>query len=814
LSDFEKIFLKVGPQGVPVFLGDVARVQLGPSMRRGIADLNGEGEVAGAIVLMRNGADARNVINDVKLKLMELKTTLPEGVELITVYDRSDLIDRAINHLKGKLIEEFIVVALVCGLFLLHFRSSLVAIITLPLGLLISFIIMYFQGISANIMSLGGLAIAIGTMVDASIVIVENAHKKLEGFYRENPEHKLNNTEHWKLIMESAVEVGPAICVSLLIITMSFIPVFSLQGQEGRLFSPLAFTKTYAMAGAAFLSITLIPVLMGYFIRGKVPNENKNPINRFLIYIYHPLLNICLKKPLLTIFIAILILLSALIPWRRLGGEFLPKIDEGDLLYMPSALPGLSVTEAGRLLQITDKLIKSVPEVDSVFGKAGRAETATDPAPLEMIETTIHFKPKSEWRKGVTEESLTEELNKLTSLPGIANLFVPPIRNRIDMISTGVKSPVGIKVSGNDISLIDSLGIKIQDAAKKVRGVSSAISENLGQGRYIEIDIDREKAARFGLSIKDAQVFVTSAIGGMEIAETVEGIARYPINIRYPQSFRDSLYSLKMLPILSQNGSIITLSEIATLKIARGPSMLKSVDGRPTVWVYLDIRGRDIKGVVNDLRAQIDKDIVIPPGVSVTFTGQYEAMERANERLKLLIPVTLLIIMVLLYSEFKSFFDTFMIMCSLPFALVGGIIFMYLNNYALSVASGVGFIALAGLSAEFGVVMLLYLRDSTNNLMNLENPETITPEKIDEAIHKGAVLRVRPKAMTVGTIVASLIPIFFSDGAGSEVMKRISAPLFGGMLSAFTLSMFILPAAWKLKLRLIKAWGEKKSLKN
>jgi Cu(I)/Ag(I) efflux system membrane protein CusA/SilA len=809
VADLRKVFLKGGADGTPVFLGDVASVQVGPRMRRGIAELNGQGEVAGGIVLMRDKGDAREVIRAVREKLGSLKGALPEGVEIVTVYDRAELIDRAISHLAGKLTEEFVVVALTCGLFLLHFRSSFVAIVTLPLGLLISFIIMRVQGVSANIMSLGGLAIAIGTMVDASIVMVENAHKALERFELEHPGETLTDPLRWRLITKASMEVGPAICVSLLIITMSFVPVFSLEGQEGRLFSPLAFTKTYAMAGAAFLSVTLVPVLMGYFIRGRIPKEAGNPVNRFLIRLYQPLLSLCLRRPALTVGAAALVAATAFVPWSRLGGEFLPKIDEGDLLYMPSALPGLSPDGAARLLQVTDKLIMTVPEVGSVFGKAGRAETATDPAPLEMIETTVHFKPKSEWRPGMTLDKLEEELDRATKLPGIANLWVPPIRNRIDMISTGVKSPLGVRVSGSDPLEIDRVAREIQEAAKTVPGVSSALAENLAQGRYVEIEIDRDLAARYGVTLKEAQGFVSFAVGGMEVGETVEGLARYPINVRYPLSYRDSPEALRRLPMLTESGLSLTLSEIAEVRVKKGPSMLKSVDGRPSAWVYLDIRGRDIQGVVDDLRAMMDQGLAKSPGVSVSFTGQYEAMERATQRLRLLIPVTLIIIFMLLYAEFRSFLDASLIMLSLPFALVGGVYFMYVSGYALSVAAGVGFIALAGLAAEFGVVMLMYLRDATKERMDLKDPSTITREKINEAIHHGATLRVRPKAMTVGTIVISLIPIFWSDGSGSEVMKRISAPLFGGMVSAFTLSMFILPAAWKLKLELIGRFGRK-----
>ncbi|MDR1041765.1 MAG: CusA/CzcA family heavy metal efflux RND transporter [Deltaproteobacteria bacterium] len=809
LEDFGRIVVKTTPEGVPVFLSDVAKVNLGPEMRRGIAELDGEGEVAGGIVLMRQGENARRVIAAVRERLEAIGPSLPAGVEIVTVYDRSTLIDAAISHLAGKLTEEFVVVALTCAVFLLHLRSSFVAIVTLPLGLLISFLVMRFQGVSANIMSLGGLAIAIGTMVDASIVMVENAAKKMERFRREHPGEPFDERVHWRLVTEASVEVGPAIFVSLLVITMSFIPVFSLQGQEGRLFSPLAFTKTYAMAGAAFLSVTLVPVLMGYLVRGKVPREDRNPVNRFLIRIYHPVLNLALRRPWLTLVLAAAVAAGSLYPYSRLGGEFLPRIDEGDLLYMPSTLPGLSSAEAARTLQITSRLIKSVPEVDTVFGKAGRAETATDPAPLEMIETAIHLKPRDQWRPGMTGEMIVEELDRTVRLPGLANLWVPPIRNRIDMISTGVKSPVGIKISGSRPEDIDRAARDVQEAAKRVPGVTSALAETQGQGRYVEIRLDRERAARYGLTLAEAQEYVSSAVGGMSIGETVEGTARFPINVRYPQEYRDSLDRLRSLPVLTPLENEITLGDVAEIVAAKGASMLKSEQGRPAVWVYLDVRGRDLRSVVDDLRAEIAWSVSLPPGVSASFTGQYELMERANRRLAVMIPVTLLIILVLLYSEFKAWTETLLIMFSLPFALAGGLWFMYLAGWSLSVASGVGFIALAGLAAEFGVIMLIYLREAVNERPDFRDPSSITPRLIDEAIHAGAVLRVRPKAMTVGTIVVSLIPVLWSEGTGSEVMKRISAPLFGGMVTAFTLSMFILPAAWKIKLQLMRRFGKK-----
>ncbi|MDR0356251.1 MAG: CusA/CzcA family heavy metal efflux RND transporter [Deltaproteobacteria bacterium] len=809
LEDFKRIPVKTVEGETPIYLEQVAAVRLGPEMRRGIAELDGEGEAAGGVILMRSGKNARQVIEAVKRKLEELKPSLPKGVEIVTVYDRSQLIDRAIDNLRSKLLEEFIVVALTCAVFLLHLRSSLVAIFTLPLGLLLSFIVMHIQGVSANIMSLGGLGIAIGTMVDASIVMVENGHKKLERRRLENPEKEPTAAERWRLMTEAACEVGPAIFVSLLIITISFIPVFALEGQEGRLFGPLAFTKTYAMAGGALLSVTLIPVLMGYLIRGRIPNENANPINRLLVAAYQPLLKVALKKPALTLLAALLVLLSVVYPIRHLGGEFLPRIDEGDLLYMPSTLPGLSVAEAGSLLQITNKLIRQVPEVEQVFGKAGRAETATDPAPIEMIESTIRLKPRSEWRKGMDMEGIVEELDKTVRLPGVANLWVPPIRNRIDMISTGVKSPIGIKVSGDDPVKLDQTAQEVQKLARTIPGVTSALAESLTGGRYLDVDIDREKAARFDLSVAETQLFVSSAIGGKMIGETVEGIARYPVNLRYPQMYRDSREALESLPILTPTGQNITLGDIARVKTAVGPSMLKSEDGRPTVWVYLDIRGRDLLSVAEDLKKEILAKVERPAGVSLSLAGQYEMLERATARLKLMIPATLIIIFLLLYLEFKSFSDAVMIMASLPFSLAGGFWFMHLMGYSLSVAAGVGFIALAGLAAEFGVIMLIYLRQAAEESPIMKTPALMTEKDADDSIHAGATLRVRPKAMTVGTVVVSLVPIFWSAGTGSEVMRRISAPLFGGMISAFTLSMFIIPAAYKLRLTLRAKWARR-----
>jgi Cu(I)/Ag(I) efflux system membrane protein CusA/SilA len=799
LDDFRNIVLRAEPDGTPIYLGDVAQVRLGPQMRRGIAELDGEGEVAGGIVLMRFGENARAVIGAVKRKLDSLKTSLPPGVEIVTAYDRSDLIDRAVDNLTHNLIEEFIVVAVVCAVFLMHLRSALVAILALPTALFFSFIIMYYQGVTANIMSLGGIAIAVGAMVDSSVVTVENAHRKLERWQNENPGQTVSADRRWELVTEAAVEVGPALFASLLVITLSFLPVFALEGQEGRLFRPLALTKLYAMGGAALLSVIVIPVLTGLWVRGKIPAENSNIINRSLIRLYTPALVAVLRWPKTTLAAALLVLLSTLWPLSRLGGEFLPRMDEGDLLYMPSTLPGVSVAEIGRILQRTDKMIKSIPEVETVFGKAGRAETATDTAPLEMIETAIRLKPQSQWRPGMTPEKIVEELDAAVRLPGLANLWVPPIRNRIDMVSTGVKSPIGVRVAGPDAASTDKAAVMVQNAALAVPGVFSALAETLGGGRYVDVRIRRESAARYGMNIADVQLFITSAVGGRDIGETVEGTARYPINIRYPQMYRDSLDSLKAMPLFTPSGQQITLEDVADVSMRPGPAMLKSENARLASWVYIDARGRDPLSVVND----IDKAIKgLPPGVSASFVGQFEMLERAKARLQMLIPVTLMIIFILLYLEFKNVRESLLIMFCLPFSLVGGVWFMYAQGYAMSVASGVGFIALAGLASEFGVIMLMYLKNAVAARPELTSPDTATREIIDEAIHEGAVLRVRPKAMTVITTVAGLLPIFWRAGTGSEIMTRIAAPMFGGMVSAALLSMFLIPAAYKLLLGL------------
>lgn len=798
MDDFNKIYLKMAENNVPIYLKDVARIQEGPEMRRGVAELNGEGEVVGGIILLRSGENARNVIHDVKQKLEDLSASLPDGIEIITTYDRSILIDNAIDNLSDKLLEEFIVVALVCAVFLWHFRSALVAIISLPLGLFIAFIVMRYQGINANIMSLGGIAIAIGAMVDAAIVMIENAHKKLEKWQHQHEGQILDNTQRWKLITDSAVEVGPALFISLLIITLSFIPIFTLEGQEGRLFGPLAFTKTYAMAGAAALALIVIPILMGYWIRGNIPNENKNPLNRWLIAIYSPILLKVLAWPKTTLLIGILSLFTVIWPLKHLGGEFLPSINEGDLLYMPSTLPGVSPAQAAFLLQNTDKLIKTIPEVDTVFGKVGKAETATDSAPMEMIETTIRLKPQSDWREGMTLEKIIDELDETVRLPGVANLWVPPIRNRIDMLSTGVKSPIGIKVSGKDLEEIDAFAQQIEKVTKTVPGVVSVLAERLVGGRYVDVKIDREKAARFGMSISDVQVYISMATGGEMIGETVEGIERYPISLRYPQDYRNSVSALKLLPILTPNKQQIVLSDVADVVVQMGPPMLKTENARPTSWIYIDVRDRDMVSVINDIDMAIKNNIQMKPGVSYSFTGQFELLERANQKLMLMVPATIMIIFVLLYLAFRRFSEALLILLSLPFALVGAIWFLYGMNFNLSVATGTGFIALAGVAAEFGVVMLIYLRHAIEDREKLQGINTLSNQDLDSALYEGAVLRVRPKAMTVAVILAGLLPILLGTGVGSEVMSRIAAPMIGGMITAPLLSLFIIPAAYKL----------------
>jgi Cu(I)/Ag(I) efflux system membrane protein CusA/SilA len=798
LDDFRKIPLRTSEAGVPVRLGDVARIQIGPEMRRGIAELNGEGEVAGGVIVMRSRKNALETIDAVKAKLEKLKSSLPPGVQIVPTYDRSSLIKRAVANLEHKLIEEFIVVALVCAIFLFHMRSALVAIVSLPIGILASYLVMYYQGVNANIMSLGGIAIAIGAMVDAAVVMIENAHKHIEAWNHAHPGKKLAGDDHWRVVGDAAAEVGPALFFSLLIIVLSFVPVFTLEAQEGKLFSPLAFTKTYAMAAAAGLAVTLIPVLMGYLIRGRIPDEQSNPLNRGLIRLYRPLLERVLRRPKTVLIVAGLIAAATVWPLSRLGGEFMPALDEGDLLYMPSALPGLGIGKAAELLQQTDRLIKTVPEVQSVFGKAGRAESATDPAPLEMFETTIQLKPRDQWRTGMTPDKLVEELDHIVKVPGLSNVWVPPIRNRIDMLATGIKSPVGVKVAGTDLKVIDRITGEIERAVKKVPGVSSALAERLNGGRYVDVKIDRETAARYGLNIADVQSVVSSAIGGDNIGETVEGLQRFPISVRYPREVRDSVEKLRGLPVLTERGAQIRLGDVAAIRIEDGPPMLKSENARLSGWVYVDIRGRDLSSAVRDMQQVVASEVKLPPGYSVSWSGQFEYLERAAAKLKVVVPVTLLIIFVLLYFTFKRFDEAALIMATLPFALAGGVWLLWLLGHNLSVPSGVGFIALAGVAAEFGVIMLLYLKQAWEARVKAGRD---SEADLVDAIREGAVLRVRPKAMTVAVIITGLVPIMIGAGTGSEVMQRIAAPMVGGMVTAPLLSMFVVPAAYLLLLR-------------
>ena len=796
LDDFRSIPLRASAAGVPVRLSDVAHLQIGPGLRRGIAELNGEGEVTGGIIVMRSGKNALETIEAVKAKLDQLRPGLPQGVEIVETYDRSQLIERSVRNLTGKLVEEFIVVAIVCFVFLFHLRSALVAIVSLPLGVLAAFVVMHYQGINANIMSLGGIAIAIGAMVDAAIVLIENAHKQLERWREQHPDREPTSSEHWALIADASIQVGPALFFSLLIITLSFIPIFTLQAQEGRLFAPLAYTKTYAMAASAGLAITLVPVLMGYFIRGRVPEESRNPLNRWLMRGYQPILERVLARPWLTIGVAVVLLALTAVPILRLGGEFMPPLDEGDVLHMPSALPGLSAGKASQLLQQMDRLLMTVPEVDRVFGKMGRAESATDPAPLEMVETMVRFKPREQWREGLTPDDLIQELDRRLKIPGLANVWVPPIRNRIDMLATGIKSPVGVKVAGSDPAVIDRIAQEIEGVVRQVPGVSSALAERLTGGRYVEVDINRDAAGRYGLNIADVQSVITAAVGGETIDETIEGLQRFPISVRYPRELRDSLSDLRQLPIVTPAGAVITLGTVASLKVTSGPPMLRSENARLSGWIYVDLRGRDLQSAVEEMRDAVARSVKLPAGYSVSWSGQFEYLERAQARLRVVVPFTLAVIFVLLYLTFRRMDEALLIMATLPFALIGGFWYVYLLGHQVSIATAVGFIALAGVAAEFGVVMLLYLKQAWERM--LTGGALPNVGLLDDAIREGAVLRVRPKAMTVSVIVAGLLPIMWSHGTGSEVMQRIAAPMIGGMITAPLLSLLVVPAVFKL----------------
>lgn len=793
VADLEAIPLGINAQGSALQLRDVADVRLGPQMRRGIAELNGEGEVAGGIVVMRYGENAQETISRVKAKLESLKQGLPEGVEIIPVYDRSTLIKSAVDNLSSKLFEELIIVALVCVVFLFHVRSSLVAIITLPMGILMAFIVMYWQGVNANIMSLGGIAIAIGAMTDGAIVMIENMHKHME-------KTPLTKQNRWQIVTKSATEVGPALFFSLLIITVSFMPVFILEAQEGRMFAPLAYTKTYAMAASAGLAITLVPVLMGYFIRGKVISEHKNPVNRALVAGYKPLLATVLKFPKSTLFIAFVVTVIGFYPVNKIGSEFIPLLDEGDLMYMPTTYPGLSIGEARKILQQTDKLIASVPEVKTVFGKIGRADTATDPAPLTMIETFIQFKPKSQWREGMTKQKIKAELESLVTLPGLTNAWVMPIKTRIDMLATGIKTPVGIKIAGPSLLEIQNIGQQIEQLLKDVPGTASVYSERVATGRYIKVDINREKAARYNLNIADIQQVVATAIGGSNVTETIEGQQRYPVNLRYPQSFRASPEDLKLLPIITPSGQHIALGDVAKVFIEDGPTGIKSENARLNGWSLIDIKGSDIGSYVAQAQQVLSDNLQLPAGYSITWAGQYEYMQRAKAKLTYVIPLTLAIIVILLYLNFKCLSEVLIIIATLPLAMLGGIWLMYFEAFNFSVAVGVGFIALAGVAVEIGVIMLVYLNQAyTEQRQQCEQTGTaFNLQALQHAIMQGAGLRVRPVMMTVATIIVGLLPVLYGTGTGSEVMSRIAAPMVGGMLSAIILTLLVIPAVYLL----------------
>ena len=793
LDDLEDIPLGVNEQGTPLLLSDVAEIRLGPQMRRGIADLDGEGEVVGGVVVMRWGENALSTIEGVKNRLTDLQRSLPDGVEIITTYDRSDLIERAVETLQGKLIEEFLVVALVCAVFLFHLRSSAVVILSLPVGILAAFIVMNMQGINANIMSLGGIAIAIGAMVDAAIVMIENVHKHIE-------KEPLTDENRWRIVSDAATEVGPPLFFSLLIITLSFLPVFTLEAQEGRLFAPLAYTKTYAMAAAAGLSITLVPVLMGYFIRGHVTPEHKNPINRVLIAAYRPIINRVIRFPKGTLALAAAILVVGMWPATKLGSEFMPPLDEGDLMYMPTTYPGVSIDKARELLQNTDKMILEVPEVKRVFGKIGRAETATDPAPLTMIETVIQLKPREEWREGMTPEGLRAELDRVVKYPGLTNAWVMPIKTRIDMLATGIKTPVGIKVAGPDLEVIERIGQDLERVLANVDGTASVYSERVAGGRYVDVDIDRKRASRFGLNIKDVQDIVRAAVGGMNVAQTVEGLERYPINIRYPQRVRDSVEKLRMLPIVTPQGARIALADVADVNVVDGAPLIKSENARLNGWTYVDITGRDLGSYVAEAQQVVSDFVELPAGYSLAWSGQYEYMVRAKERLSVVGPVTLAIILLLLYLNFRRFAEVAIIIGTLPLALIGGLWLLYLLGYDLSVAVGVGFIALAGVAVEIGVIMLVYLNQAIREHMTTAEAEgrALTINDVRQAVLDGALLRVRPIMMTVAAIIAGLMPIMLGGGTGSEVMRRIAAPMVGGMISATLLTLVVIPALFLL----------------
>lgn len=792
VDDLKAIPLRSTTDGVVVSLADVAEIQIGPQLRRGIAELNGQGEVVGGIIVMRYGGNAQATIERVKHKLEQLSSSLPDGVEVVPVYDRSELIGRAVDNLYRTLLEEFLVVALVCAVFLFHLRSALVAIVSLPVGILVAFLIMRWQGLNANIMSLGGIAIAIGAMVDAAIVMIENLHKHME--------RKDDARTHWQRVVEASSEVGPPLFFSLLIITLSFLPVFTLEAQEGRLFTPLAYTKTYAMAVSAGLAITLVPVLMGYFVRGRIRAEQDNPINRILMRLYTPVIRTLLRAPWLVVGGGALAVLATLYPATRLGSEFMPPLDEGDWMYMPTTRPGISIGKARQVLQQTDKLIKSVPEVDTVFGKIGRAESATDPAPLTMIETTITFKPQSEWREGMTLQDIREEIKQRVQLPGVTNAWVMPIKTRIDMLATGIKTPVGIKVGGSDLAQIQAIGRSLEALLPQLPGTASVYAERVAGGRYITVDIDRQRAGRLGLNIDDVQAVVRSAIGGMNVTQTVEGLERYPVNLRYPQSLRDSVQAIDALPIVTPGGAQVALGDVAEVRVEDGPPMIKSENARLSGWVFVDIQGRDVGSYVREAQALVERELKLPPGYALNWSGQYEYMQRAKQKLALVVPATLAVITLLLFLAFRSFAQVAIILGTVPLALIGGVWLLFALGYPLSVAVGVGFIALAGVAVEIGVVMLVYLNMARARLIedSRERGHAPTLEDWRQAVADGARLRLRPVVMTTATLIFGLLPVMLSSGTGSEIMHRIAAPLFGGAISALLLSLLVMPCVYLL----------------
>ena len=786
IEDIENIPLGVSENGTPILISNVANVHIGPELRRGLAELNGEGEVVGGIIIMRYGENALATINRVKQKLKDLQSGLPDGVTIIPVYDRSGLILNSIAFLTEKLIEETIVVALVCIIFLLHLRSAFVAIVTLPIGILIAFIIMGQQGLNANIMSLGGIAIAIGAMIDAAIVMIENVHKHIE---------RGEGKDRWQLIIDASKEVGPPLFYSLLIITVSFVPVFTLTGQSGRLFKPLAFTKTYAMAGAALLSITLVPVMMGYLIRGKILPEYKNPVNRFLLFLYRPFINYALKYKKTIIVISVLLIVITALPLSQIGSEFMPPLNEGDILYMPTTLPGISISKAKELLQQTDKIIATFPEVETVFGKIGRAQTATDPAPLSMIETIITLKPKEEWREGLTLDDLIKEMNSAIQFPGLTNAWTMPIKTRIDMLSTGIKTPVGIKIMGNDLDVLNDIGQEIEAVVRNIPGTLTVYAERVVGGNFLDYTIDRKAAARYGLTVGDVQDVIMTAVGGMNVTHTIEGLARYPVNIRYGRELRDDIQKLEKIFVPTPSGAQIPIKQIASISITKGPPVIKSENSRRTAWVYVDLDGIDIGTYVSNAKKVLEREIDLPEGYNLVWSGQYEYMQAANAKLKLLIPLTLVIIFLLLYFNFKNIFEASIVMLLVIFlAPIGGIWFIYFLGYEFSIAIWVGFIALAGVAAETGVIMFIYLDMSYKEWMKDGKIKTV--KDLVDCVYEGAALRLRPKIMTVTAIIAGLLPIMWGTGTGSQAMKRIAAPMVGGMVSSTLLTLLLIPVIY------------------